>query len=156
MLGLARENIDSAKETVSKLASKDMSFAIKSKSSIDGMLAHLKSINDETEIRLGRLADVGQQIDLAVGDAVRSLQFEDIVSQLTGYSQRKLDNLSDMMAIIDGGLRKVNLNGENGIAEVDKIAGIRAELMALESEFCSADHKPVNQHSMSEGEVELF
>ncbi|MCB1904702.1 MAG: chemotaxis protein, partial [Gammaproteobacteria bacterium] len=156
VLGLARENIDSAKETVSKLASKDMSFAIKSKSSIDGMLAHLKSINDETEIRLGRLADVGQQIDLAVGDAVRSLQFEDIVSQLTGYSQRKLDNLSDMMTIIDGGLRKVNLNGENGIAEVDKIAGIRAELMALESEFCSADHKPVNQHSMSEGEVELF
>ena len=156
VLGLARENIDSAKETVSKLASKDMSFAIKSKSSIDGMLAHLKSINDETEIRLGRLADVGQQIDLAVGDAVRSLQFEDIVSQLTGYSQRKLDNLSNMMAIIDGGLRKVNLNGENGIAEVDKIAGIRAELMALESEFCSADHKPVNQHSMSEGEVELF
>ena len=37
-----------------------------------------------------------------------------------------------MMAIIDGGLRKVNLNG-GMVPEVDKIAGIRAELMALES-----------------------
>ena len=42
VLGLAQENIDSAKETVSKLASKDMSFAIKSNHQLTGCWASQK------------------------------------------------------------------------------------------------------------------
>lgn len=156
VLALTRENINSARETVSRFASKDMSFAIQSKSSVDEMMTKLGNMNAETERRLGKLADVVQRIDLAVGDAVRSLQFEDIVTQLTGYSQRKIDNLSNMMAIIDNGLPKLNIKGESDIADLERIAGIRTELMALESEFGSTDHKPAEQKSMSEGEVELF
>jgi len=156
VLGVTRDNIDGARETVSKLASKDMNFAIQSKSRIDEMMVYLSKINTETEGRLGKLAGIVQQVDSAVGDAVRSLQFEDMVSQLTTYSQHKLNSLTQMMAVIDNGLSGIDARDESGSAYLERISEIREQLVTLESEFESRNHKPVDQSSMSEGDVELF
>jgi len=160
VLGVTRDNIDGARETVSKLASKDINFAslasIQSKSRIDEMMVYLSKINTETEGRLGKLAGIVQQVDSAVGDAVRSLQFEDMVSQLTTYSQHKLNSLTQMMAVIDNGLSGIDARDESGSAYLERISEIREQLVTLESEFESRNHKPVDQSSMSEGDVELF
>ncbi|MCP4289880.1 MAG: chemotaxis protein [Gammaproteobacteria bacterium] len=156
VLGVTRDNIDGARETVSKLASKDMNFAIQSKSRIDEMMVYLSKINAETEGRLGKLAGIVQQVDSAVGDAVRSLQFEDMVSQLATYSQHKLDSLTQMMTVIDNGLSGIDARDESGSAYLERISEIREQLVTLESEFESRNYKPVDQSSMSEGDVELF
>ena len=156
VLGTTRNNIISAKQTVSQLASKDMSFVIQSKSRVDEMMAHLATLNTRTEGRLENLAGIVHQIDMAVGDAVRSLQFEDIVSQLTEYSQRRMDRLPQIMAVIDGGLSGFSAGEESDTAYLARIFRIREQLAVLDTEYDAADHKPVAQQSMSEGSVELF
>ena len=119
------------------------------------MMAHLATLNTRTEGRLENLAGIVHQIDLAVGDAVRSLQFEDIVSQLTEYSQRRMDRLPQIMAVIDGGLS--GFSAERRVYRLPaRIFRIREQLAVLDTEYDAADHKPVAQQSMSEGSVELF
>lgn len=156
VLGETRENIDSARKTVSRLASKDMNFAIQSKSRVDEMMAYLGNVNAETEGRLGKLADVVRQIESGVNDSVRSLQFEDIVSQLTEYGQRRMERLSHLMELVGNGLSGPGAQSKDWSSNLARISDLRKQLRVLEEELESPQRKPVVQQSMSAGEVELF
>ncbi|MCB1758727.1 MAG: chemotaxis protein [Gammaproteobacteria bacterium] len=155
-LGTTRENIDVAKKTVSKLASKDMSFAIQSKTKVDQMIEHLNTMNSETEVRLEELSRIVDHIDISVGDAVRSLQFEDIVTQLAGHSQAHLERLSAMMTLVRDGLAQAESTaGDDGSTRAS-IVSLKERLGEMKSEFDRSRNKPVVQQSMAEGDVELF
>jgi methyl-accepting chemotaxis protein len=156
VLGTTRTNIDAAKKTVSGLASKDMSFAIHSKSKVDQMIAHLNTINSETESRLGELSQIADHIDASVGAAVRSLQFEDIVTQLAGHSQAHLDRLSAMMNLVRDGLAQADSADDGNTFDLATIASLKERLQDMKSDFDRSQSKPVVQQSMAEGDVELF
>jgi len=152
----SRGNIDEARETVSRLASKDMSFAIHSKSRVDEMMAQIGAMNQKAEQRLGRVSGIVQHINNDVGDAVRSLQFEDIVTQLASYTERHLDHLQGIFATLEQGLTQLQRQPGDLQTRRAGIVELRASLVRLELEKQEQDHKPVTQHSMSEGDVELF
>lgn len=71
-LGSAKTNVHNARETVRKLASKDMNFALKSKSEVDTMMLHIGELNEETNKRIKEMSVVTASINGLVGDAVRS------------------------------------------------------------------------------------
>lgn len=75
----------------------------------------------------GRLAALTDDIGSNVSDAVRHLQFADLVTQLLDHQKRRLDLIA------------CDLGGEAGPAGRE-----------------SSLHKAVSQHSMSSGSVELF
>jgi len=104
VLGGSRNDIEEARQTVARLASKDMSFAIQSKSRVDTMMAQLKLINQRTEESLGEVSQTSGRIGEAVGGAVRSLQFEDIVTQLTGYTDHHLERLGQIVVELRDGI----------------------------------------------------
>ena len=151
-----RGNIDEARETVSRLASKDMSFAIHSKSRVDEMMEQIGTMNQKAEQRLGQVSGIVQHINNGVGDAVRSLQFEDIVTQLASYTERHLDHLQGIFATLEQGLGQLRQQPGDPQTCRAGVVGLRASLVRLELEQQEQDHKPVSQHSMSEGDVELF
>jgi len=157
LLETVRANIISAKRTASRLGREEMGHEAQIDSGVDGGVAHRRTSNSEIEERLGRLADIARQVDLAVVDAVRSLQFEDIVSQLTDQGRQKMDQLSTLMVLIEDGLPRLDMAcGVDGATYLQSISEIKEELIAVESEPGSAGHKSVEQRSMCEGEVELF
>jgi len=157
VLGGSRQNIDAARATIGKLASKDMNFAIKSKVQVDEMMVQISEMNDSTRNQLGRVSEITGQIDILVGDAVRSLQFEDMVTQLASFTSGHLMRLEQMVQNIDQGLQNLRLDGEGGVAAyVQGLEELRAYIVTEEEAARSALKNPVAQGSMSEGEVELF
>jgi len=157
VLGSAKLNINSARETVGKLASKDMNFAIKSKAQVDTMMEHIGALNETTRNRVKEMSEITASINALVGDAVRSLQFEDIVAQLAIYTGEHLKRVENMIQNIDKGIRELQLNTNEGIT--DYVSGLEElcdRVAVLDAATQNELHNPVAQKSMSEGEIELF
>ena len=79
VIGKAVGSIDDARGSIQQLASQDMSFAITAKKRVNEMLDRLSGLNDSIEEALGSVSVISHEVNGLVGDAVRSLQFEDKV-----------------------------------------------------------------------------
>lgn len=157
VIGKSITDIDGARSAISNLASQDMNFAIQSKLRVNEMLERIQDINGSVEEALVDVADVSGEIDVLVGDAVRSLQFEDLVRQLTEYSERNLDRVERVVANLHQGMQALKGSESQGPgAYLTAIAELKCSLDEYLEEQVSQEHKPVEQGSMEEGEVELF
>jgi methyl-accepting chemotaxis protein len=155
VLGDSRKNIESARATVAKLASKDMNFAIQSKSRVDEMMGQIGDLNQHMEQSLAEVSVISDNINVTVGNAVRSLQFEDLVTQLSSYTENHLERLQGTLTMLDQGMQ--GLDSEGGIQSyVDGLRDVRGRIAEVKSRHVEQDHKPVDQASMDEGDVELF
>jgi methyl-accepting chemotaxis protein len=157
VLGSSRQNIEEARATIGKLASKDMNFAIKSKVQVDEMMVQIGEMNEVTRQRLGDISEISGEIDSLVNNAVRALQFEDIVRQLTEFTSGHLGRLERMIQNIDEGLKGLHLVGEGGApAYIQGLEELRSYIAVQEAESKQALNNPVAQESMGGGDVELF
>jgi len=134
-----------------------MSFAIQSKTQVNEMLGRIEGMNTEVESTLSDVSRISSEIDGLVGDAVRSLQFEDIVRQLTDYSGRNLDRIETIVSTLHEGMLEMRAGEQRGptafVAAVKDMQGRVDEFLAAEK---ASEGRPVEQQSMTEGEVELF
>ncbi len=153
----AQQNVSEARTTVGELASKDMNFALKSKTRVDEMMVHITALNVKTESRISEISAITGCINGFVGDAVRSLQFEDIVGQLTEFTSGHLERVENMIQNIDDGIQELRLTSDDGLDEYVKgLEEICERVAVLDEATQTKLHNPVSQESMSEGEVELF
>lgn len=149
--------IDGAREAISKLASQDMTFAIQAKTRVNNALNHLTEVNRSVETTLDTVSAVGGEIDSLVGDAVRSLQFEDIVRQLTDYSARHLDRIDTIVGRLHAGLLALrDVENRDVDSYASALQSVKDELDEFMSNEFAREHNPVEQQSMAEGDVELF
>ncbi len=157
VIGNTRATIDLAQKEIEELASKDMNFAIQSKAQVDEMLVQVTELNGVIEHRLQDVSSIAVEINQMVGNAVRSLQFEDIVRQLVDYSQQHIVKGSHMVNELHAGLDNLRQAEKNGLtAYVQELGVLRDHVNSLASETDAKVNRPVEQASMDEGEVELF
>ena len=154
-LGDSKTYIENAREAVRKLASKDMNFAIRSKARVDDMIEQIAAFNSKLETSLSSVARLSEAIDGSVGDAVRSLQFEDLVTQLVSYADGQVRIAGE------GNNRYRELLSEWVAAQRDpdgEAAGQRyvEALTNSWTEARAALSRPVAQNDLSEGDIELF
>ncbi|MEN8178007.1 MAG: methyl-accepting chemotaxis protein [Pseudomonadota bacterium] len=151
----SRDNINEAKDSVGNVASKDMNFAIQSKARVDEMMSQIGRMNETMADHLSRVSGMANQVNLMVGDAVRSLQFEDIVRQLSAHSEHHLQRLENITSKTLNGIQELSAMSQGNPEKlVTGLVDIRNELRGLfEAEKAG---KPVEQSSMDEGAVELF
>ncbi len=151
----SRDNINEAKESIGNVASKDMTFAIQSKARVDEMMLQVGQMNDSMAGHLSQVSDMSNQINMMVGNAVRSLQFEDIVRQLSGNSEKHLLRLEKITSSIHDGIENM---GSMSAGQPDHlIAGLVAVREHMRGQIeADMDNKPVTQAPMDEGDVELF
>jgi methyl-accepting chemotaxis protein len=157
VIGESMKAIDGARDAIAKLASQDMNFAIQAKTRVNSMLEHLTQLNQSVEGTLDSVSDISGEVNNLVGNAVRSLQFEDIVTQLAAYSERHLDRIHGLVNRIHGGLSELRVSEARQPRDfLVALQQLQAELDAFVAEELDRDSKPVGQASMSEGDVELF
>lgn len=157
VVGRASENIQLAQETMQKIASKDMSMAIKSKEDVHKMIV---KVNEQNEMVTGHLGKVGQATDYineSVGKAIRSLQFEDMLRQIVDHSSKHIEKMDVMMNDV-----QAVMHAHNGFDEW-KSAGVLEKFKAIcedMNSFVESDdyrpNKAVGQSSMNEGDIDLF
>ena len=157
VIGESMHAIDGAREAIAKLASQDMNFAIQAKSRVNAMLDRLTELNKSVEGTLDQVSGISGEVNTLVGDAVRSLQFEDIVRQLATYAERHLDRMHELISRIHGGLSDLRQSETRTPQDfVRALQSMQAELDEYIATELTSDSKPVAQASMGAGDVELF
>jgi len=152
-----RERINSTKTTiyqlrdaVSESASADMSETIQTKERVNQMLGHMVEINEYLGNRIQQASSIGTEIDQAVGNAVRSLQFEDISSQALRSMHANLTAFAELVELLDMSGCTEEQRPERFQALIECCR--KLQVMAEDSK----EGRTVSQQSMDEGEVELF
>jgi len=157
VIGSSIANINRSREATARMASQDMNFAIQSKAKVKAMLERIEGVNGEVEGALTDVSRISGEIDGLVGEAVRSLQFEDIVRQLTEYSTRNLDRIEAVVGELHTGMLAMrDSEGPGGAAFLRGMHGLQVKIDTFVAEQRANEARPVEQESMDEGEVELF
>ena len=148
----AKEAIATVRSTVGEMAARDMNSTIQIKERVDNAFEEVDIFNRYLANRIEDLSRVSESIDGAVGNAVQSLQFEDIVVQSLGAADLHISRLTELSDIMGEFGRETT--GQSGIEEsINQLNG------RLQEFTCSWDKdsvKAVSQVSMDMGEVELF
>ncbi|MBF0448881.1 MAG: methyl-accepting chemotaxis protein [Magnetococcales bacterium] len=151
VVGSAKTNINEAKNIIEVMASKDMSFAIESKGRVDEMMDEVSEMDRYASETIAKVSGIADEINDSVGNAVMSLQFEDMVSQLSASMERKF-------GVIEQFIETVNLESlsDDQTDIANRVDGLRLALNRHIEMFDEVDRQAVGQSSMDEGDIELF
>lgn len=113
----AKVAIDRARASVGAAASQDMSLLLTSKHRVDVMMERLREFELYLHSRLDETQQLTGSIAARTGDAVRSLQFEDIVRQLMEHSAQTLLRIEQF---IDVANQQVSRAGRTEVTEISR------------------------------------
>ncbi len=154
-----QESVQLTEAAIQRMAGQDMTFALESKGRVEGIIDSMEQQNADRRGAMRALSDAAVVVGAEVGRAITALQFQDMVSQLVGHMQHRVECLDRVMIrfaslgpALRGGADPAS-SQEVLIALHREIDEMRAELAALEP---TTRHNPVAQHAMSHGDVELF
>jgi len=153
----ARVTVDQVRHIVSETATKDMEHAVSSQDKVGHMLGDLEEMNDGISSKLGDVSGMISEIESSVSNAVRSLQFEDIVRQLVEQVMSHLGNLNEFTSEISEFIKESQANPAQSEDEhKERVEEFRARIHQKRQEIEDGRMTRVNAASMDEGEIELF
>ncbi len=144
-------HVDTAKEVVKEMASKDMSFSMEAKNRVDAMMDQISANDQLTAKMLQQVARITGDIHNSIGMAVLSLQFEDMVTQITQGIDKKISAMEKWDHVFD-----LDLLLNDAMPRRERITYTQQRLQEQQKLLQSISHKPVQQESMDEGDIELF
>lgn len=154
-----KNNIETAARTVGKMASQDMNMSLAAKDRIPEMMADLDQLNREVKDNLEVISTITNGISENVAIAVRSLQFEDMTSQLINHIKKRSEfmmALSDSMYAASSHLNQTITNPTETSPLNDISLKLQTAINHSEPKKMQTKHNPVNQSKMDDGDVELF
>ena len=152
----AKTTIDDVRSIVSKVATEDVNEALSSKSTVDNMMYDLEKMNSAVSTKLEQISGMITQVDDNVSVAVRSLQFEDIVSQILGQLDSQTNNLSQFADQMDNSVHMLQGSVTNGNDCQDQLGTLQGAIAQARGSLESSNSSNSSQSSMQDGDVELF
>ncbi len=148
-IGQVKGRMREVSDEVGAIASLDMNTAIEGKINIDRMLGQVEEINIDTNTILQQLATSSDAINQEINHSIQALQFEDIVNQLAGHIQERLEHIHEV-AIVSH-TEVASACDEHELKQVaDKLNTLRDRFHAQNIA------QKVVQRSMQEGDIDLF
>lgn len=149
-------NLDHAQKVVNKIASKDITFAIESKSQVDEMIHDMSDLSGKIEHSIAHVTHISEGIGAKVNTAVRALQFEDIVGQLAQYNVGRLSELKILMSEVKLAVNSSDVSADDMESIQVLMNSLRDELQKFNRSRLGEEDSPVLQNTMEEGDVDLF
>lgn len=148
-----RNNMKKAASVVGKMASRDMSMTLGSRDHLSAVIDDVERTNNEIREDLSKVSEISRAVSADVDKATRSLQFEDMATQL-------IDHVSNRLSMIDDVIERTMAFSEKSVRtdaeDMDAIEALRIEAMKIKEDMQVSQHKAVAQEDVSGGEVELF
>jgi len=152
----SRRSMVQLRELVGAMASQDMSVALDSKGDIDAMMAQLGSSGSRIAEVTEQVASISRGLGSDVATTVRSLQFEDILSQLIRQTNARLTELQDVAGQCSEDIESMlRLRASNDEMQ-EHAERMRARLQLQRERARLRGKGPALQTSMSAGEIDLF
>lgn len=158
-LAKMQTTIEATEQAINQMAATDMTFALTSKSDVETAMLGINEMNRRTGETVSELNVIGETVETAVNQAIISLQFQDMVTQLLGHVTKRLDALEEIAADerqMGGALH----NCANPAEALGVLAATRTHVDQISQKMCEisqkVDNGPVGQTGFASGEVELF
>ena len=120
----------------------------------------IQEMNAHVSRSLVKLGENASDLEIRVGSAITSLQFQDLVTQLVNHSMERVtglrqlaNSLQTMQNGLIQGLMQAKPEGDVAKTLLSPMSKVEEECEQLAS---SGKRNPVAQESMSSGDVELF
>ena len=150
-------SVKAAESEINTMASKDMNFALSSKTRIANMMGKVQAMNSNMENAADQLTVIANEAEQDVHRAVTSLQFQDLATQLITHVSNRVDSLESIMNSIS------HVHISESRHDADNLSDFEAHLNHFRhaidevSELISkAKHNPVTQTHMGAGDIDLF
>jgi methyl-accepting chemotaxis protein len=149
----ARVTLGRTRRALAEEAGRDQRTAGESRSRVETMLDELGAVNRRINAQLESASEAARAIQAGMAESITGLQFEDIVVQLVGSVEKRLQVVArhSIEFLGDGHLEP----GEEGQGEAARERAERA-LAAFQQALSHEVRRPVEQTSMATGDVELF
>lgn len=141
------------------MAAQDMTFALTSKESVEKAMAGIEAMNERTGATVAELNQVAEQVGQSVNQAIVSLQFQDMVTQLLDHVTQRVRLMAELVGddhAIVAGLQETS----DPKAAVRALEAVRNHAEALLQRFGelnkNTNGNPVRQAEYASGDVELF
>ena len=148
-----KEAISTAEGSIKQMSSLDMTFVVDTKKQVEEAIAQARNA-DNMEVIIEQQANISREVDVVVGRAISSLQFQDMVGQLLQHSNTRINSMKTAWHRMGDWSEEA---AQGHAASPDKIDKMRAEIGEI---FAIADatskRNPVRQEKMTVGEIDLF
>jgi len=152
----ARTAMDQVRGLIGALASQDLNVALSAKGGIDAMMEHVT----ESDARTSAVADQAVEINRGLGNdvstTIRSLQFEDILSQLLNQTRTRLVELQGVAAETTRDIEEIACGPMEAGALEERAQRVRSRLAIQREKARLRSRGPALQSTMEAGEIELF
>jgi methyl-accepting chemotaxis protein len=153
----SREVVTKVRDAVQRMASRDMTRSQEAKHESARLMQQVGSMNSILSSGIQEISSAGKSIDVSVGEAVRSLQFEDIATQALGSALVHLERLQAINAEATSLQELLHRSGGPRDAELmSALHAIARRIREVRGEWEKIPHKPVSQVDMGSGSIELF
>lgn len=154
-----QENMEQTEKAINQMAAQDMTFALTSKGDVENAMQGIEEMNRRTGQMVGELNVIAEQIESSVSQAIVSLQFQDMVTQLLGHVGLRLDMLDEVIG--DEQKMAATLRDTRDPFEALRaLEAIRGHVDLLSEKLGTLKqgirNNPVSQTGFASGEVELF
>lgn len=158
-LGNMQTTIAATEQAINQMAAKDMTFALTSKRDVEQAMSDIEVMSRRTGDTVVELNGIAVEVETAVNQAIVSLQFQDMVTQLLSHVSRRLDVLDEVAG--DEQKLAVALSDTGDPASALRALEVIQEHVELLSQKLSAlkqgvSNNPVSQTGFASGDVELF
>lgn len=147
----AQSVIGDMRELVGKTASEDMTMIVSGKGRIDQMMTGLQEMESFVEASVKDAAQLADSIDERTMKAIQSLQFEDIVRQVSEHAENRMSDIEVFINNFEGEIEAYARTNSS-----ESVAAIRESLNKFVEQSMENPGSPASQESMSEGGIELF
>ncbi|MCW5619934.1 MAG: hypothetical protein KIS79_02355 [Burkholderiales bacterium] len=140
-------SIRDTEDDINRMASTDMNFALTAKARVETTMQEIAVVNVRVAQMVDEIGGLATSLTQDVDDSVRSLQFQDITSQLLQHVQRR----ASAVELIAQTLSNMNAQGVRNVEEqAEELNAVLAEARTMTA------HNPVSQSNVGAGDVDLF
>ncbi|WP_266172233.1 methyl-accepting chemotaxis protein [Dyella subtropica] len=152
----ARAAMEQLRGLVGTMASQDLNVALSTKGGIDAMMAHITESDARTSAVADQVVEINRGLGSDVSTTIRSLQFEDILSQLINQTRTRLVDLQEVTTECTRDIEELACADMDAAALANHAQRIRARLSVQREKARLRARGPALQNSMDAGEIELF
>jgi methyl-accepting chemotaxis protein len=151
MVDAVNKSLVEAEDSISKLATKDMTYVMDSKKHVEAMMGDIAELNKTVASNGVELNQSSTRVEQNVAVAVSTLQFQDMSSQLIGHAQLRLSALREVVNELGKSLDQ--------LSSQEYLEQLAAYNRSLTQHVITLDEKksnPVAQNNFNTGDIELF
>ena len=152
----ARAAMEQLRGLVGTMASQDLNVALSAKGGIDAMMAHVTESDARTSAVADQVVEINRGLGSDVSTTIRSLQFEDILSQLITQTRARLVELQEITADCTRDIEELACASMDAEALDECARRVRSRLAVQREKARLRSRGPALQSSMDAGEIELF